>query len=81
MTGGLQSLSQPAADSSLYTREPFSQASGTCGSTGCHAHGGLRADVGIGPYEKADGMSVGADFISARTAPLCRMYLRRTYKS
>ena len=65
----------------LMRQLPFSQASGTCGSTGCHAHGGLRADVGIGPYEKADGMSVGADFISARTAPLCRMYLRRTYKS
>ena len=48
---------------------------------GVHAYGALRADVGIGPYEKADGMSVGADFISARTAPLCRMYLRRTYKS
>ena len=28
-----------------------SQASGTCGSADCHAHGGLRADVGIGPYE------------------------------
>ena len=27
-----------------------SQASGTCGSADCHAHGGLRADVGIGPY-------------------------------
>ena len=48
---------------------------------GVHAYGALRADVGIGPYEKADGMSVGADFISARTAPLCRMYLRRTHKS
>ena len=38
----------------LMRQLPFSQASGTCGSTGCHAHGGLRADVGIGPYEKAD---------------------------
>ena len=30
---------------------------------------GQRADVGIGPYEKAGGGSVGADYISARDAP------------
>ena len=32
----------------------------------CVAHGGRRADVGIGPYEKAGSGSVGADFISAQ---------------
>ena len=34
----------------------------------CVAHGGGRADVGIGPYEKTGSGSVGADFISARAA-------------
>ena len=29
----------------------FSQASRTCGSADCPAHGGWRVDVGIGPYE------------------------------
>ena len=76
-TGSLQSLSQPAADSSLYTREPFSQASRTCGSADCHAHGGWRADVGIGPYGETGGGSVGADFISARAAPPRWMHPRR----
>ena len=35
-------------------------------SVKCVAHGGGRADVGIGPYEKAGSGSVGADFISAQ---------------
>ena len=35
-------------------------------SVKCVAHDGGRADVGIGPYEKAGSGSVGADFISAQ---------------
>ena len=35
------------------------------------APGGRRADVGIGPYEKAGSGAVGADFISARAN--CRL--------
>ena len=31
------------------------------------------------PYEETEGGSVGADFISARTALLCRMHPRRTH--
>ena len=32
----------------------------------CSVHGGLRADVGIGPYGPARKFAVGADYISAR---------------
>ena len=39
----------------------------------CAAPGGWRADVGIGSYEKTASGFVGADFISAQTAPpVCR---------
>src|SRR5699024_5981985 len=59
-------LTAPFAQGSL-----FSQASRTCGSADCLAHGSWRADVGIGPYEgnRRTAVRIGTRFRAAIQAP------------
>ena len=49
----LQPLSLAARASSPYTGEPSLRHPALCGRRWCIRHGGLRADVGIGPYALA----------------------------
>ena len=65
-----QSLSQPAADSSLYTREPLGTGDADCRVASllamtvlilCHSEEAQRADVGIRPF--SDGRGFGPPYL------------------
>ena len=65
-----QSLSQPAADSSLYTREPLGTGDADCRVASllamtvlilCHSEEAQRADVGIRPF--SDGRGLGPPYL------------------